>query len=444
MGAFFSNYQVRSDSQAAVVPVVRELLEARAYVSVSKNGWVSVFDENGDNHSEKDLEGLTGRFSERLQTTVISFRVHDSDVFEYWLALNGKLLDPFSSSPDYFGVKEKQENQRLAGDPGALRSLCQLKTEDSELRRALLQFAPDKEPGTTEQDQFVFAEDQLRCFAELLGINPSRAIMGFATLEQGEIEKEAGGRRQFKLIKSAGYEAVFKRNQKLFAAVEKSSFAEVESLLASGVDPNARDSIGQTAFMVALRKGKVDIARTLSNGGADIHAKHPEATIIGYAVSSGSPETVKFALECGADLLALDEQGRTPLLVALFCGHSIFADEIIRSLVAAGADVNQPGNPQGVITKLSHPGMTPLMCAARFGDLHSVRLLLELGADPLIRDAQGSDARSHAIDKLEKRRSQLQRSDVRAALGESIVKNFIAKIEQLEAIVTLLTNPETS
>ena len=79
--------------------------------------------------------------------------------------------------------------------------------------------------------------DQLRQLADLLGIVPARTTMGFSSFVEGEIEEGAGSRRSFKLIKSADYEKVFKRNQKLIEAVRNGASAEVAVLLAEGLPP---------------------------------------------------------------------------------------------------------------------------------------------------------------------------------------------------------------
>jgi len=70
----------------------------------------------------------------------------------------------------------------------------------------------------------------------------------------------------------------------------------------------------------------------------------------------------------------------TTLAWAAACGRT----EAIRRLVALGADVNQRGTFGG----LGHgEAVTALHLAAQNGDLAAIDALLELGADPTVRDA---------------------------------------------------------
>ena len=59
------------------------------------------------------------------------------------------------------------------------------------------------------------------------------------------------------------------------------------------------------------------------------------------------------------------------------------------ALLDAGADVD------GVTSE----GVTPLMCAAAFGEMESVRLLLARGADPNRRDDKSFSAADCASEK---------------------------------------------
>ena len=60
--------------------------------------------------------------------------------------------------------------------------------------------------------------------------------------------------------------------------------------------------------------------------------------------------------------------------------------EFVRKLVAEGADVNArvTSRPPAGITRLNFVGGTPFLLAARTGDADLMRLLAELGADPLL------------------------------------------------------------
>ncbi len=62
--------------------------------------------------------------------------------------------------------------------------------------------------------------------------------------------------------------------------------------------------------------------------------------------------------------------------------------EFVRQLVAHGADVNaQYGKRRAGNGQLNRTGATPFLLAAETGDLPLMRLLVELGADPLLPNA---------------------------------------------------------
>ena len=88
-----------------------------------------------------------------------------------------------------------------------------------------------------------------------------------------------------------------------------------------------------------------------------------------WAARAGQVESIRALVAAGVDVNAMDRGGYgwTPLQHALHKRESVAA----RALVEAGADVARHGTGQ----------MPPLMMAAGYGDLSSVKLLLEHGAD---------------------------------------------------------------
>ena len=72
-------------------------------------------------------------------------------------------------------------------------------------------------------------------------------------------------------------------------------------------------------------------------------------------------------------------------------------------------------------------GSTPLMYAVLYGDAESVRLLLEAGADPNIRNEAGATALMWAVDDLDKTRLLIRRgADVNARSDDGRTPLFIA------------------
>ena len=89
-----------------------------------------------------------------------------------------------------------------------------------------------------------------------------------------------------------------------------------------------------------------------------------------WAARGGQVGSIRALVAAGVDVNAMDRGGNgwTPLQHALHKRETLAA----RALVEAGADVSRHGTGQ----------MPPLMMAAGYGDLSSVKLLLDHGADP--------------------------------------------------------------
>lgn len=148
----------------------------------------------------------------------------------------------------------------------------------------------------------------------------------------------------------------------------------VELLLKKGADANAANKAGATPLTRAAtdyRKSKL-----LIEAGADVKAKSGfgKTPIMIAAIKYGNSKTVKLLIDKRADAKARDANGVSPILVAASTGDL----DTVKMLVEHGADVNEmPGpNPR-------HGGSrTPLGWAACRNDVPMVRYLLERKAEP--------------------------------------------------------------
>jgi hypothetical protein len=148
---------------------------------------------------------------------------------------------------------------------------------------------------------------------------------------------------------------------------------QVQLLLASGANADAKDVDGDTALIIASREGKQAIVNLLLKSGASPRLRNARgSTAISVASEAGRTGVLKL-------LLAHDkEKGRTELFAAAAQERT----DIITTLVFSGADINARDD----------QGNTCLMLAAANGKLKMVMLLLGLGADVQAIDRVGNNA----------------------------------------------------
>lgn len=144
----------------------------------------------------------------------------------------------------------------------------------------------------------------------------------------------------------------------LHLACTNRSTAMVRRLLTAGANPNAKLLRGETVLMECARTGNADAVAALLKAGA--HVNEAEAvnqqTALMWAVAQQHPKVVEILLEGGADIRA---RSRT-----------------YPQIVETG---NRGGS--GDVSTVLRGGSTPLLFAARVGDVESARLLIAAGAD---------------------------------------------------------------
>jgi hypothetical protein len=170
MGAFITNIHVRSDSASKVVDALDGLVQARAYVSQPKEGWVTIYDEASDEQDAELLGSIAESLSKKLAAGAIAIMVHDSDVLTYWLYDKGSLLDEFNSNMEYFGEEpDAHTRARYSGDAAALLTFCRHGVTQGDIEAVI--HPPDGPPA--------FAEEMLGDLAKVLGFDETRITLGF-------------------------------------------------------------------------------------------------------------------------------------------------------------------------------------------------------------------------------------------------------------------------
>lgn len=172
-----------------------------------------------------------------------------------------------------------------------------------------------------------------------------------------------------------------------------------------------------TPLMYAARQNALEAGRVLLELGASPDLVDPDgATALVIAIINAHYEFAALLLEAGADPNVADERGMGALYAAvdmnrLAVGHGrpnpvpvglLTAVDIIELLLEKGADPN--AELTGTILQRQHTigdtalgkGATPLLRAAKSGDIEVVRLLIAAGADPKHAMPDGSTALLYA------------------------------------------------
>lgn len=176
----------------------------------------------------------------------------------------------------------------------------------------------------------------------------------------GQFPLLESGRRQISLLTYAAMQG----DAKLIAG-----------LLAAGAKlENASDDWG-TPLMMAAAKGDLASLTELLKAGAKVEDRNKwgETALI-LAARFGTPEKVKALIDAGATVVKADNEGNTALSAA---AGSDSPAVIVKMLVDAKAEVD-------VANK---DGVTPLMQAAKLGDLEKCVMLLDAGAKVSLKDS---------------------------------------------------------
>lgn len=205
------------------------------------------------------------------------------------------------------------------------------------------------------------------------------------------------------LLVFIGFSSAFAGSfEDFFSAVSRDDASTVNSLLRRGFDPNTLDPKGQSALFLAVRESSPKVL--------DVLLKSPK---------------VKAETRTAQD--------ESPLMMAAMRGDLAVA----KALIAKDADVNKTGwtplhyaasSSQGeqlavlqllldndaYIDAASPNGSTPLMMAALYGTSASLKLLLESGADPLLKNQLGLTAIDFAQRGERKDMSELIAAGIRA------------------------------
>jgi hypothetical protein len=200
------------------------------------------------------------------------------------------------------------------------------------------------------------------------------------------------------LIVLIGFSAVHAGSyDDFFVAIKRDSAAMVSALLDRGFDPNTLNPEGEYGLILALRERSLHVAEVLIANPAtrvEVRTAEDESPLM-LAAIRGYAAVCQQLIERDADV---NKPGWTPLHYAATGGH----EDIMQLLLDNNAYVDAA----------SPNGSTPLMMAAMYGTAAAVRLLLEAGADPSLKNDLGLTAIDFA--------AKVQKTDSVAIIAEFI------------------------
>jgi cytochrome c2 len=161
-------------------------------------------------------------------------------------------------------------------------------------------------------------------------------------------------------------------------AAKKGDVAEMERLLASGVDVNEPGGLGAPLHWAAMN-GHSDAVALLANGGADLEVQSSMlGTPLHAAARFDRAEAVKTLLAAGADPNSRDKNEFTPLMRAIVENRLA----VVESLLAGGTDVNAVGMAPGGQEVGKGPTIA-LHLAIKYGHSEIAERLRDFGAGPM-------------------------------------------------------------
>ena len=162
-----------------------------------------------------------------------------------------------------------------------------------------------------------------------------------------------------------------------FTAIKRDNPSAIQLLLSRGFDPDTLDPGGLSGLYLALRDESLKAANVLIDWprtNVEIRTAKDESPLM-MAALKGRLDLVKKLIARGADV---NKPGWAPLHYAATGGHL----EIMELLLDQNAYIDAE----------SPNGTTPLMMAAQYGSTAAVKLLLDAGADPSLKNQLGLTA----------------------------------------------------
>lgn len=183
-------------------------------------------------------------------------------------------------------------------------------------------------------------------------------------------------------------------------AISQRRALNVETLLSLGANPDVKDGQGHSPLFLAIASQQPEMIRILHKYHVDLEQVGPDGeSALMTALSTQNSEIMQTLLALGCDPQARNSQGETVLIKAMENGLS---QSILYLLLAQGVDIDAQAADGGTALIRAVQRYMPYNNPGRINappvskeDL--VRILLQHGANPSLKDARGMGALDYAF-----------------------------------------------
>lgn len=175
-------------------------------------------------------------------------------------------------------------------------------------------------------------------------------------------------------------QASIKAESTFLTSVKETKATELKKLFTKSANLNEKDSLGNTALMLAITNENKTLAKLLIDKKADLNLKNNEGQSALYiALVNEQPDIAIILINKGASLENISSEGDSALLIATTT-NAIKVMKLVLKMNAA------------LINQVNKHGTTPILEAARFGSTETIMILLNAGANKTIKNSAGMTA----------------------------------------------------
>ena len=279
-------------------------------------------------------------------------------------------------------------NLELRGPDGKTALLHAISLKNTQLVSMLLSVGADlKAQDLNEKDALMYAAEANN--AELMnrlikkGFDPKRHSKAGKTALDYAIDARA--QETYRILSKLNTQPMDFIN-----AVEKGDAKAVKTLISEGADVKTKDKNGKAAIVIATEKGYSEVLKLILENGADPNGKYfknPKANLFVLSMHNDHLDAALVLLKSGAaaDFNHKFQSGKTALMIAIESKNQDLATYLLLKKFNVDA--------------CDDFGNTALMYAVKYDLFSTAKKLLELGADPTLRQVDGKTALDIAKSK---------------------------------------------